>query len=102
VTDAWSTADQASILIAIVYVLFGLWLDRRTRGADRVIERLANGLSPGPLLMIVADPVLQTLGLRFNLTELVLRQARLVLWWGAAVGATYSVRTVFKPSPAAP
>ncbi len=72
------------------------------RGADRVIELRANGLSLGPLLMIVADPVLQTLGLRFNLTALVLRQARLVLWWGAAVGATHSVRAAFKPSPAAP
>jgi hypothetical protein len=93
---AWSTADLASILIALGYLLFGLWLDWGNRGADRIIEFLANGLSLGPLLMIVADPLLELSGIRLGPTELVMVQARLVLWWGAAVAAIHILKALFK------
>ena len=95
----WSTGDVVEILTALAYVVVGLWLNKANRKFDRIAVLLGTGLSLGPLLLIVADPLLQVLGLELNLVQLVVLQARAVLWWGAAVAVLYIMKDLVESAP---
>jgi hypothetical protein len=104
----WGKADTFSISVALVVCLFFLAVRRKHRSAQGFVTLLGTGLSLGPLLLILLDPVVQYFGLGTyswaasiglhpgdSLLELVIREGRAILWWGSGVALIYIVKDLF-------
>lgn len=53
---------------------------------------LASGMSLGPLILIILDPLSATFGVTSSLLEIVLSEGRATLWRAAVVAPLYVVR----------
>ena len=88
----WGAGDLFSILVGLVMLLLCLYLQPSRRNVPAATVVLASGMSLGPLLLIILDPIAQTSGLSGSLLEIVLSEGRATLWWAAVVAALYVVR----------
>ena len=88
----WGRADLFSIGVAACILLLFMMIRPKHRTTQGITDLLAAGLTLGPLLLILADPITQTFGLTGSLLELVLAEGRATLWWAAAVAVVYIVR----------
>ena len=58
---------------------------------------LSNGIAFGPLIMIVLDPFNKQLDLlAVDLFQIAMLEARVTLWWGAALASLTILVTLFK------
>jgi hypothetical protein len=81
-----------------------LWRIPARRTFDGFVVLLATGVSLAPLMMILVDPLVQKissgiLGVSHpvHLIGIVITEARITLWWAAAVAAAYLVKDLFIP-----
>jgi hypothetical protein len=90
----WGTGDLISIAIGIIVLLTGLLVAKKNRNVQAATVLLATGISLGPLLLIIADPLGQELGYNTRLLSIVLTEGRATLWWAAAVATLYLLRDI--------
>jgi hypothetical protein len=101
---AWGKGDLISIVFAVAVLVIFTAIRKKHRTGQGVTVLLAAGLSLGPLLLILLDPIVQVTGLSNgpiaeslglkgrSLLELVVGEGRTTLWWAAAVAAVYVIR----------
>jgi hypothetical protein len=80
--------------MGVLVLLSGLALTPKHRTVQAATVLLATGISLGPLLMIIIDPLAQAFGFQPRLLGLVLAEGRATLWWAAAVASLYLVRDI--------
>ncbi len=93
--SGWSLSDLVAAWTAVSYAGFAIWLRPANRTAERISALLATGFSLGPLLMILADPFLQQLGVPLHLAQRVVTEARTILWWASAFAVVSLTRELF-------
>jgi hypothetical protein len=91
----WGAGDLFSIATGLFVLTLCLCLRPAHRTIPAASVALANGLSLGPLLLIILDPIAQVTGLSGSLLEIVLSQGRVTLWWAAVVASLYVSRDLF-------
>jgi hypothetical protein len=94
-TAPWGEGDLISITVGVLVLLFGLIFVKKHRNIQSATILLATGISLGPLLLIIFDPVGQELGYSTRLLSIVLAEGRATLWWSAAVASLYLIRDIF-------
>jgi hypothetical protein len=90
----WGEGDLISILIGLIVLIFGLMVAEKNRNVQSATVLLATGISLGPLLLIILDPLGQELGYRTRLLTIVLSEGRATLWWAACVASLYLVQDI--------
>jgi hypothetical protein len=90
----WGAGDLISIATGIVVLVLGLVFVERRRNFQSAAVLLGTGISLGPLLLIVFDPVAQIFGYGTSLLSIVLNEGRTTLWWAAFVASLYLVRDI--------
>jgi hypothetical protein len=90
----WGTGDLISIAIGVIVLASGLIVAEKNRNVQSATILLATGISLGPLLLIIFDPVGQELGYSTRLLSIVLNEGRTTLWWAACVATLYLVRDI--------
>lgn len=81
----------------------GSALHRRLLNQGRAISFLSNGIAFGPLIMIVLDPFNKQLGLLpVDLLQIAMLEARVTLWWGAALASLTILVSLFKSPNGSP
>ncbi|UEM21707.1 hypothetical protein JL100_002740 [Skermanella mucosa] len=94
--NPWGKGELISLLFGVSFVFFGLLLHRKVLSRDKVFGLAANGLTLGPLVMIVFDPLNKYLMLvDLDLLQIAVTEARLTLWWAALVAAVNMLLTLF-------
>jgi hypothetical protein len=86
----WGVGDLFSIGVGLLVLGVCLGFVPRHRNVRSVSAVLASGMSLGPLLLIILDPLAELLGV--GLLKIVLEQSRATLWWAAVVASLYVVR----------
>jgi predicted Kef-type K+ transport protein len=95
----WSAADIVAIASAVTYTLVAVALKPDKRTLEDIGGHISVGISLGPLLMIVFDPVARLTGyFSVSWLELVLTEGRMVLWWAAAIATLRLVWPLFSKS----
>src|ERR1700738_4424789 len=101
---AWGTGDTVSAAGGVIYLVLGLWRIPARRTFEGFVVLLATGVSLAPLMMILIDPLVQKVSSGIfgvshpvHLIEIVVTEARITLWWAAAVAAAYLVKDLFIP-----
>lgn len=98
----WGNGELISLVFGVIFVFVGMLLHRKELSRDRVFGLAANGLTMGPLLMIVLDPLNKYIGVvDMDLLQAAISEARLTLWWAALVAAVNMVLTLFPSAPTA-
>jgi hypothetical protein len=92
----WGIGDLVSIATGLIVLGLCLCFRPRHRNIPDATVALASGMSLGPLLLIIFDPVTQLLGTRTRFFEIVISEGRATLWWAAVVAALYVVRDLVK------
>jgi hypothetical protein len=102
--NPWGNGELISLVFGVIFVFVGMLLHRRELSRDKVFGLAANGLTMGPLLMIVLDPLNKYIGVvDMDLLQAAISEARLTLWWAALVAAVNMVLTLLpSTSPATP
>jgi hypothetical protein len=90
----WGEGDLISIAIGILVLVLGLIFVAKHRTVQAATVLLATGISLGPLLLIVLDPLAQELGYSTRLLAIVLAEGRATLWWAASVASLYLIRDI--------
>lgn len=90
----WGSVDLFSITLGVGIVIFFLLINKKHRDTQKIIVLLASGISLGPLLLILLDPLAQFLSYG-SLLAPVLAEGRATLWWAAAVATLYVLRDLF-------
>ena len=70
----WGTGDLISIAVGVIVLAAGLILAEKNRNVQSATILLAIGISLGPLLLIIFDPVGQELGYSTRLLSIVLNE----------------------------
>jgi hypothetical protein len=78
----------------VVVLILGLSIAPKHRTIQAATVLLATGISLGPLVLIIFDPIAQELGYGTRLLSIVLSEGRATLWWAAAVASLYLVRDI--------
>ena len=97
--STWGTVDLFAICTGVMALLCGIAFNSQRRNIPQATVLLATGISLGPLLLIVIDPLAQYLGYPNRLIALVLSEGRATLWWACSVAVLYLLRDIFS-SPA--
>ena len=100
----WSTGDLYTLGIAVVVFLLGCCLHSRairaqgTGCTDIVVGLMASGLTVGPLLMIVLDPLNKGLFrvLSVDMLGLVMNEARTSLWFACFLALVNTTMSILK------
>lgn len=101
VLTQWGKGEIISLVFAVSFVIVGGIWNRKMLSRDRVYSLAGNGLTLGPLAMIVADPVNKGLSLfNVDLLQTAMMESRVTLWW-AAFSAGLSVILSLQP-PSSP
>ena len=96
----WENGELISLVFGVIFVFVGMLLHRKELSRDKVFGLAANGLTMGPLLMIVLDPLNKYIGaVDMDLLQAAISEARLTLWWAALVAAVNMVLTLFPSTP---
>jgi hypothetical protein len=90
----WGEGDLISIAIGVIVLMSGLIFAKKHRTVQAATVLLATGISLGPLLLILLDPVGQELGYETRLLGIALQEGRATLWWAAAVAILNLVRDI--------
>ncbi len=100
----WGRGDITTLIIAIVAAAFFSWAHRKAlhaKGmncADTLIGIFSSSLSLGPILMILFDPLNKMVGVfNVDLLDLVMREARLTLWFACAIALLNTILSLMKP-----
>jgi len=99
----WGKGELVSILFGIAFMAVGSVLHRRLLNQGLAIGFLSNGIAFGPLIMIVLDPFSKQLDLlAVDLFQIAMLEARVTLWWGAALASLTIMVTLFKAPNGSP
>lgn len=90
----WGNVDLFSIGLGLLVLTGFLAFRKKHRTTQGATALLASGISLGPLLLILVDPLAQLAGFH-GLLAAVLAEGRATLWWAAAVAALYVLRELF-------
>jgi len=88
----WGIGDLISIVTGLVVLGFCLCFRARYRNIPNATVALASGMSLGPLLLIIFDPVAQLFDMSESLLGIVISEGRATLWWAAVVAALYVIK----------
>ncbi len=90
----WGAGVLISICLGLIVLIVGLAIAEKNRNVQSATVLLATGISLGPLLLIIFDPLGQELGFQTRLLSIVLSEGRATLWWAACVASLYLVRDI--------
>jgi hypothetical protein len=93
----WGKGELVSVLFGIAFMAFGCGRHRKWLNQEKAIGFLSNGIAFGPLIMIVLDPINKQFNLLpIDLFQVAMLEARVTLWWGAALASLNILVGLFK------
>jgi len=98
---AWGVGDTISVAGGVIYLILAWRRLPARRNFEGFTVFLATGVSLAPLILILVDPIVQSvshlLGIEHppHLIEIVVTEARITLWWASGVAAAYLVKDLF-------
>lgn len=100
---SWGRGDTYTLLFAVIFFAVGCFIHRKaikaagTNCRDLVAGIMTDAMQIGPLLMIILDPLLKSVGITaIDFLKIVLEESRITLWFAAFIAIITATMSLIK------